>query len=74
MTAADLFGLPGGAVAGRDVCDVLLAGPGQRELAARRWPRSPPGGSGPRRWPAVAGDGRFAIRCEPLAGPGGGAW
>jgi hypothetical protein len=37
VTATRLFGHPAAAMAGRDVCDVLLTGPGR---------------SGPRPWPA----------------------
>ena len=33
LSAERLFGHPSSAVAGRDVCDVLMTGPGQRELA-----------------------------------------
>ena len=34
VTATRLFGHPTAAVAGRDVCDVLMTGPGQRELVS----------------------------------------
>jgi serine phosphatase RsbU (regulator of sigma subunit) len=74
VTATRLFGHPAHAVAGHDVCDVLMTGPGQRQLvshalaevaAGRVWTATVAGGS--------LGEGRFAIRCEPLAGPGAGA-
>ena len=74
VTAMRLFGHPAAAMAGRDVCDVLLTGPGQRRLvrhalaevaAGRIWTATVAGGD--------LGEGRFAIRCEPLAGLGGGA-
>jgi GAF domain-containing protein len=74
VTATQLFGHPAAAMAGRDVCDVLLTGPGQRRLvrhalaevaAGRIWTATVAGGD--------LGEGRFAIRCEPLAGLGGGA-
>jgi Stage II sporulation protein E (SpoIIE)/GAF domain len=74
VTATRLFGLAAPDVTGRDVCDVLMTGPGQRELvqhalaevaAGRVWAATVAGGE--------LGDGRFAIRWEPLAGPGGGA-
>jgi hypothetical protein len=74
VTATRLFGHPVGAVVGRDVCDVLMTGPGQRQLvrhalaevaAGRVWTATVAGGR--------LGEGRFAIRCEPLAGPGSGA-
>jgi Stage II sporulation protein E (SpoIIE)/GAF domain len=74
VTATQLFGHPAHAVAGHDVCDVLMTSPGQRQLvdhalaevaAGRVWTATVAGGE--------LGDGRFAIRCEPLAGLGGGA-
>ena len=69
VTAEHLFGRPEDAVVGQDVCDVLMTGPGQRELmgqalaevaAGRLWTTTVAGGK--------LGDGRFAIRCEPLSG------
>ncbi len=74
VTAERLFGIPEHAVVGQDVCDVLMTGPGQRELvghalaevaAGRFWTTTVAGGN--------LGDGRFAIRCEPLAGVPSGA-
>jgi hypothetical protein len=74
VTATRLFGHPAGAVVGQDVCDVLMTGPGQRQLvrhalaevaAGQVWTATVAGGR--------LGEGRFAIRCEPLAGPGSGA-
>jgi Stage II sporulation protein E (SpoIIE)/GAF domain len=74
VTATRLFGHLAGAVTGRDVCDVLMTGPGQRQLvrhalaevaAGRLWTATVAGGD--------LGDGRFAIRWEPLTGPGSGA-
>jgi GAF domain-containing protein len=74
VTAARLFGHPATVTQGRHVCDVLLTGPGHRELvrdalaetaAGRLWAASVVGGQ--------LGEGRFAIRWEPLAGLGGGA-
>ena len=74
VTATRLFGHLAAAVAGRDVCDVLMTGPGQRELvslalsevvAGRVWTATVAGGR--------LGEGRFAIRWEPLGGLGGGA-
>jgi hypothetical protein len=74
VTAAALFGHPPDALIGRHVCDVLMTGPGQRELvshalaevaAGRMWTATVAGG--------LLGDGRFSIRWEPLAGPGDGA-
>ena len=71
-TAAALFGHQARAAIGRDVCDVLMTGPGQRELvghalaevaAGRVWTATVAGGS--------LGEGRFAFRWEPMAGPGG---
>ncbi len=74
VTATGLFGYPAAAVTGRDVCDVLMTGAGHRALVAqalaevaagRVWSATVAGGS--------LGEGRFAIRWEPLAGLGGGA-
>jgi len=72
VTATALFGHQAHAAIGHDVCDVLMTGPGQRELvghalaevaAGRVWAATVAGGS--------LGEGRFAFRWEPLAGPGG---
>jgi serine phosphatase RsbU (regulator of sigma subunit) len=74
VTARRLFGHPEDAVVGQDLCDVLMTGPGQRELmgqalaevaAGRLWTTTVAGGQ--------LGDGRFAIRCEPLGGVPSGA-
>src|SRR5260370_3980556 len=72
LAAIELFGLTAGAAAGRDVRDVLLADPGQRELvdralaevAAGRAPAAPlaPGLPGRR--------GQVSRPCRPLGGPG----
>jgi hypothetical protein len=73
VTATRLFGFPAHEVAGRHVCDVLMTSPGQRQLvdnalaevaAGRVWTATAAGGN--------LGEGRFAIRCEPMAGLGGG--
>jgi stage II sporulation SpoE-like protein/GAF domain-containing protein len=70
-SATRLFGHPVGAVAGHHVCDVLMTGAGQSELVraalaevgqGRVWTATVAGGD--------LGEGRFAIRCEPLAGGG----
>jgi GAF domain-containing protein len=72
VTATSVFGHQAGAVIGRDVCDVLLTGPGQRALVGRAldqvaagtvWTTTAAGGS--------LGDGRFALRWEPMAGSDG---
>ena len=72
VTATELFGKPPHAAIGKDVCDVLMTGPGQRELvghalaevaAGRVWAATVAGGS--------LGEGRFAFRWEPMTGPGG---
>jgi hypothetical protein len=74
VTATALFGHPAGAVVGQDICDVLMTGPGQRNLvrhalaevaAGRVWTATVAGGD--------LGEGRFAIRWEPTAGLGSGA-
>jgi hypothetical protein len=74
VTATALFGHPQDMVVGRDVCDVLMTGPGQRDLvrralaevaAGRVWAATVAGG--------LLGEGRFSMRWEPFAGPGDGA-
>ena len=70
-SAARLFGQPAEAVVGQDVRDVLLTGPGQRELARRALAEVAAG----RAWTETAaggrlGGGRFAMRWEPLRPPG----
>jgi serine phosphatase RsbU (regulator of sigma subunit) len=71
LTATALFGYRAQAVIGRDVCDILMTGPGHRELvghalaeaaAGRVLSATVAGGS--------LGEGRFAIRWEPMTGPG----
>jgi hypothetical protein len=75
VTATQLFGHPAAAVVGRHVCDVLLTGPGQRELVRHALAEAAAG----RVWAVTlamtfaGGGGPVAIRCEPLAGPGSGA-
>jgi GAF domain-containing protein len=70
VTAEALFRYSAREVVGRDVCDVLLTGPGQRDLVARALAEvaegrvhaaTVAGGS--------LGEGRFALRWEPLDGP-----
>ncbi len=74
VTAGRLFGHPAAAVIGQDLRDVLLTGPGQRELAHEALAEVRAG----RVWTATlamafaGGSGPVAIRCEPLAGPGSG--
>jgi len=72
VSATAMFGPEAHTVVGRDVCDVLMTGPGHRELigwalsevaAGRTHTATVAGGS--------LGEGRFALRWEPLAGPGG---
>ena len=71
VTAERLFGHPARAVTGRDIRDVLLTGPGQREMAREALAEVAEG----RVWTATlamafaGGSGPVAIRCEPLAGP-----
>jgi len=74
VTATQLFGHPAHEVAGHDLCDVLMTSPGQRQLVAHALAEVAAG----RVWTATVaggdlGEGRFAIRCEPLAGLDGGA-
>ena len=62
------------AVVGREVWDVLMTGPGQYELVHEALAEVAAGGV----WTATVaggdlGEGRFALRCEPLTGRGDGA-
>jgi len=73
VTATRLFGHPARAAIGQDVCDVLMTGPGQRQLVGHALAEAAAG----RVWSATVagaglGEGRFGIRWEPLAGLGGG--
>ncbi len=74
VTATRMFGRPAEAVAGKGVCDVLMTGPGQRDLVCRAMAEV---AAGRVHTATVAGgslgDGRFAVRWEPLDGHGGGA-
>src|SRR5581483_4375157 len=63
VTAAELFGLTAGEILGRDICEVLMTGPGQRDMvryaldqvaAGQVWNATVAGG--------LLGDGRYAIR------------
>jgi Stage II sporulation protein E (SpoIIE)/GAF domain len=73
LPAARMFGRAADAVTGRDVCDVLMTGPGQRQLIGQALAEVEAG----RVWTATVAvprsGGPVAIRCEPLAGPGTGA-
>jgi hypothetical protein len=67
VTAEAVFGLPAAAVSGRDVGEVLFTGPGQRELVDQALAET---AAGQVRSATVAGgrlgEGRFAMRWEPL--------
>jgi hypothetical protein len=74
VTATALFGYSADAVVGQHVCDVLMTGPGQRDLvghalaaaaSGRLWTGTVAGG--------LLGEGRFSMRWEPIAGPGEGS-
>jgi GAF domain-containing protein len=70
-SAARLTGQSAEAVVGHEVGDVLLTGPGQRDLARRALAEVEMG----RAWTEMVaggrlGDGRFTIRWEPLYSPG----
>jgi serine phosphatase RsbU (regulator of sigma subunit) len=69
VTAMALFGYSAREVVGRHVCDVLLTGPGQHGLVARALAEV---AAGHVHTATVAGgslgEGRFALRWEPLAG------
>jgi serine phosphatase RsbU (regulator of sigma subunit) len=69
-TAARMFGALPGAVTGQHVCDVLMTGPGQRQLMDQALAEAQAG----RVWTAtmamaMADGGPVAIRCELLPGP-----
>ena len=68
VTAMALFGYSAREVVGRHMCEVLLTGPGHRELVARALAEV---ASGHVHTATVAGgslgEGRFALRWEPLA-------
>jgi serine phosphatase RsbU (regulator of sigma subunit) len=74
VSAGRLFGHPAPAVAGSHVCDVLMTGPGQRELAGAALAEVAAG----RVWTATVsmafagGSGPVALRWEPLGGPDAG--
>jgi hypothetical protein len=74
VTAAKLFGYSADEVTGKDVCDVLLTGPGQRHLVSQALAEV----EGGRVWTAIlpvsAANGGFqvTIHCEPLEGEGAG--
>jgi serine phosphatase RsbU (regulator of sigma subunit) len=74
VTAARMFGRESRAVLGKDLCDVLMTGPGQRDLVRRALAEV---AAGRVHTATVAGGslgaGRFAVRWEPLDGLGGGA-
>jgi GAF domain-containing protein len=67
VTAEAVFGLPAAAVTGHDVGEVLFTGPGQRELVDQALAET---AAGRLRSATVAGgrlgEGRFAMRWEPL--------
>jgi serine phosphatase RsbU (regulator of sigma subunit) len=71
VSAERLFGHQASSVTGRHVCDVLMTGPGQREVAGEALAEVAAG----RVWTATAsmafagGSGPVAIRWEPLGGP-----
>jgi hypothetical protein len=72
-TAARMFGLTPSAVYEQHVCDVLLTGPGQRQLVQEALTVAEAG----QVWlatvaVALVGGGPVALRCEQLAGPGTG--
>jgi serine phosphatase RsbU (regulator of sigma subunit) len=73
-TAAEMFGPEAAEVTGRHVYDVLMTGPGQRELMSRALAEAAGGRVHTATLAGGAmGEGRFAIRCEPLAALSGGA-
>ena len=73
-TATRLFGYSAEQVTGQDICDVLLTGPGQRQLVGQALAEAGKG----RVWNAIlpvsAANGAYqvTVQCEPLAGDGAG--
>jgi Stage II sporulation protein E (SpoIIE)/GAF domain len=74
VTAGRMFGHQAHAVAGQHICDVLMTGPGQRDLVSRALAEV---AAGRVHTATVAGGslgpGRFAVRWEPLEGISSGA-
>ena len=74
VTAAKLFGYSADEVVGKDVCDVILTGPGQRQLVSQALAEV----EGGQVWTAIlpvtmaSGDSQVTIHCEPLEGEGTG--
>jgi serine phosphatase RsbU (regulator of sigma subunit) len=74
VTATRLFGYSADEVTGKDICDVLLTGPGQRQLVSQVLAEI----EGSRVWTAVlpvstaSGTCQVTIHCEPLEGDGAG--
>ena len=70
VTAARLFGYSADQVTGKDICDVLLTGPGQRQLVSQALAEV----EGGRVWTAIlpvstaSGSCQVTIHCEPLEG------
>lgn len=73
-TAATLFGYSADEVIGKDICDVVLTGPGQRQLVSQAMAEVEEG----RVWTAIlpvttaSGSCQVTIHCEPLEGEGTG--
>lgn len=74
VTAAKLFGYSADEVTGKDICDVLLTGPGQRQLLGQALAEVEDG----RVWTAILpvttanGSCQVTMHCEPLDGKGAG--
>src|SRR5215469_3439003 len=74
VTAARLFGYAADEVTGKNICDVLLTGPGQRQLVTQALAEV----AGGRLWTAIvpmsaaSGTCQVTIHCEPLGGDGQG--
>jgi hypothetical protein len=72
VTATSLFGHQADAVIGRHVCDVLLTSPGQYTLVDRALAQVAAGVVGSTTVAGgLLGEGRFALRWEPMAGADG---
>ena len=72
VTATHLFGCQAEAVIGQHVCDVLMTGPAHRALVDHVLAQVAAGSVGTTTVAGgLLGEGRFALRWEPMAGPDG---
>jgi hypothetical protein len=74
VSATRLFGYSADDVTGKDICDVLLTGPGQRELVRQALAEAEEGRVWSAILPVAAANGAYqvTVQCEPLVGAGAG--